>query len=176
MPWALSESIRPKIGLPNIRYGSPMLKPVDRHSSSITHYPRTMRGSGWDAAVSELARRILRSNGVEIIHNGQLSQQIEDLSKELSDRAPKIIFGIKSIFSKTENIIFQNLNSSDGIISLKEPDSLEIVWVKGGIEVWNQLQNKIVELGRAGYPGCVGCAGPAASEPWDEVKSRSRKN
>ena len=103
-----------------------------------------MRGSEWDAAVSELARRILRSNGVEIIHNGQLSQQIENLSKELSDKAPKIIFGIKSIVSKSENIVFQNLNSSDGIISLKEPDSLEIVWVKGGIEVWNQLQNKIV--------------------------------
>lgn len=71
-----------------------------------------MRGSEWDAAVSELARRILRSNGVEIIHNGHLSQQIENLSKELSDKAPKIIFGIKSIVSKSENIVLTDPTQS----------------------------------------------------------------
>ena len=44
-----------------------------------------MRSSSEDAAVSELARRILRSSGVEISHNGFLLRDIEVLSNELSD-------------------------------------------------------------------------------------------
>ncbi|MBF26803.1 MAG: hypothetical protein CMA98_03345 [Euryarchaeota archaeon] len=68
------------------------------------------------------------------------------------------------------------MNSQNGIISQKPPKSLEIVWIKGGAEKWNLLQKQIVELGRAGYPGCIGCAGPAASEPWDESISRMREN
>ena len=64
----------------------------------------------------------------------------------------------------------------NGIISQEAPISLETVWIKGGAEKWNFLKNQIVELGRAGYPGCIGCAGPAASEPWDESISRDGKN
>ena len=131
-----------------------------------------MRSSSEDAAIAELARRILRSNGVKITHNGQLSDKIESLSAELSDSAPKIIFGIESIIKNKKEIVFENKNSSDGVISLVPPDSLKIVWIKGGGEKWFQLTQKIVELGSAGYPGCIGCAGPAASEPWDEKESR----
>ena len=173
-PCALSESIRPNIGLPNIRYGTPTLMPVNRHSSSVTHLPGVMKGSNGDAAISELARRILRSTGVKIIHDGGLTQEIEALASELSDKAPKIIFGIESEIGDSADIYFLNMNSQNGIISQKPPKSLEIVWIKGGNEKWNNLQKKIVELGRAGYPGCIGCAGPAASEPWDEVMSRKQ--
>jgi len=148
--------------------------PVNRHSSSVTHYPRCMSGSNGDAAISELARRILRSSGVKIIHDGKLMEEIESLAAELSDKAPKIIFGIESQISDSEDIFFMNTNSANGIISQNPPVSLEIVWIKGGNEKWDNLQKKIVELGRAGYPGCIGCAGPAASEPWDEVMSRQQ--
>jgi len=144
----------------------------NRHSSSVAHFGRIMMSSSEDAAVSELARRILRSNGITITHNGQLSNQIEQLSFELSDRAPKIIFGIKGEIQNSKNIIFENKDTGDGMISMKPPSSLEIVWIKGGVNIWKKLTNKIVELGAAGYPGCIGCAGPAASEPWDEETSR----
>ena len=73
--------------------------PVNRHSSSVTHHPRYMSGSNGDAAISELARRILRSSGVKIIHDGKLMEEIESLAAELSDKAPKIIFGIESQIS-----------------------------------------------------------------------------
>ena len=129
--------------------------------------------SSEDAAVSELARRILRSNGLTIIHNGELSEQIEQLSFELSDRAPKIVFGIKGQINSSNKIIFENKNTGDGMISMSPPKSLEIVWIKEGVSVWHKLCQKIIELGAAGYPGCVGCAGPAASEPWDEEYSRN---
>jgi hypothetical protein len=134
-----------------------------------------MEGSEGGAAISELARRILRSSGVKIIHDGGLEQQIDSLAKELSDNAPKIIFGIESEVTDSADIYFLNMNSQNGIISQKPPKSLETVWVKGGSEKWNLLQKQIVELGRAGYPGCIGCAGPAASEPWDEAVSRMRE-
>ena len=151
-----------------------MMVPVNRHSSSVTHVPRGMSSSNRDAAISELARRILRSSGVKIIHGGELMKEIESLAGELSDKAPKIIFGIESQISDSEDIFFMNANSANGIISDDPPVSLEIVWIKGGIEKWGDLQKKIVELGRAGYPGCIGCAGPAASEPWDEALSRKQ--
>jgi hypothetical protein len=134
-----------------------------------------MRGSNEYAAISELARRILRSSGVNIIHNGNLSSEIEYLSHELSDNAPKIIFGIKSKIIVTDDIYFEIENSDNGIISTNPPDSLEVVWVKTGNNTWNNLMKKIIELGRAGYPGCIGCAGPAADEPWDEKRSREEK-
>ena len=135
-----------------------------------------MKGSNGDAAISELARRILRSTGVKIIHDGGLTQEIEALASELSDKAPKIIFGIESEIGNSADIYFLNMNSQNGIISQDAPISLETVWIKGGAEKWNFLQKQIVELGRAGYPGCIGCAGPAASEPWDESISRDGKN
>ena len=134
-----------------------------------------MRGSTEYAAISELARRILRSSGVNIIHNGIISSEIEYLSNELSDNAPKIIFGIKSKIIVTDDIYFEMENSKNGIISTNPPDSLEVVWVRSGKNTWNDLTTKIIELGRAGYPGCIGCAGPAADEPWNEKRSREEK-
>ena len=146
----------------------------NRQSSSVAHVRRLMRSSSEDAAISELARRILRSSGVEISHNGFLSKNIEILSNELSDNAPKIIFGIKSIIIDSEDISFEMLDSKDVIISTSPPESLEIIWVKKRESTWNNLTQKIIELGRAGYPGCIGCAGPAADEPWNETESRNQ--
>ena len=146
----------------------------NRQSSSVAHVRRLMRSSSEDAAISELARRILRSSGVEISHNKKKKKNIEILSNELSDNAPKIIFGIKSIIIDSEDISFQMLDSKDGIISTSPPESLEIIWVKKRESTWNNLTQKIIELGRAGYPGCIGCAGPAADEPWNETESRNQ--
>ena len=147
---------------------------LNRHSSSVAYVRRLMRSSSEDAAVSELARRILRSSGVEISHNGFLLRDIEVLSNELSDNAPKIVFGIKSNIRDSEDVFLKMSDSSDGMISVSPPESLEIVWVKKRDSTWDNLTQKIIELGRAGYPGCVGCAGPAASEPWNETESRNQ--
>ena len=134
-----------------------------------------MSGSTEYAAISELARRILRSSGVNIVHNGILSSEIKELSHKLSDSAPKIIFGIKSKIIDTEDVFFEIEGSENGIISVSPPNSLDVVWVKKNEETWNNLTIKIIELGSAGYPGCIGCAGPAADEPWNEKRSRDEK-
>ena len=134
-----------------------------------------MSGSTEYAAISELARRILRSSGVNIVHNGILSSEIKELSHKLSDSAPKIIFGIKSKIIDTEDVFFEIEGTENGIISVSPPNSLDVVWVKKNEETWNNLTIKIIELGSAGYPGCIGCAGPAADEPWNEKRSRDEK-
>ena len=134
-----------------------------------------MSGSTEYAAISELARRILRSSGVNIVHNGILSSEIKELSHKLSDSAPKIIFGIKSKIIDTEDVFFEIEGSENGIISVSPPNSLDVVWVEKNEETWNNLTIKIIELGSAGYPGCIGCAGPAADEPWNEKRSRDEK-
>ena len=134
-----------------------------------------MSGSTEYAAISELARRILRSSGVNIVHNGILSSKIKELSHKLSDSAPKIIFGIKSKIIDTEDVFFEIEGTENGIISVSPPNSLDVVWVEKNEETWNNLTIKIIELGSAGYPGCIGCAGPAADEPWNEKRTRDEK-
>jgi hypothetical protein len=50
---------------------------------------------------------------VKIIHDGGLEQQIDSLAKELSDNAPKIIFGIESEVTDSADIYFLNMNSQN---------------------------------------------------------------
>jgi hypothetical protein len=40
--------------------------------------------------------------------------------------------------------------------------------------IWERFTDSLLRLAAAGYPGCVGCAGPAAEVPWDEEASRLR--
>jgi hypothetical protein len=54
--------------------------------------------------------------------------------------------------------------------------NLDIVWVpiaRDELEkVWLSFEQIVSDLLSAGYPGCIDCAGPAATEPWDEAQSR----
>ena len=47
---------------------------------------------------------------------------------------------------------------------IPEPSDLDFLWVR-----FTRLVNSLLE---AGYPGCEGCAGPEADEPWDERARR----
>ena len=66
----------------------------------------------------------------------------------------------------------KNYNFVEGLLQLngKEPTQ-DICWVPG--DVWNDFVEVCVELLEAGYPGCVGCAGPEAEEEWNEGFRRS---
>ena len=58
-----------------------------------------------------------------------------------------------------------------GVIGGSEPDSEDIVWLPGDVEL--QIQNlfsSIVSLASAGYPGCIGCID---EEPWSEREWRA---
>ncbi|MAE38482.1 MAG: hypothetical protein CL969_02460, partial [Euryarchaeota archaeon] len=56
-----------------------------------------------------------------------------------------------------------------------EPD-IAVCWIPILEEefenVWDDFRQIISDLLIAGYPGCIDCAGPAATEPWDEQSRR----
>ena len=127
------------------------------------------------AAISELARRTLRSSGITVRTKGVERLRIDSLSVLISDLAPSVISG--AIAEETDegaNAIGLE-GEPGGFIGGPEPRTLDGVWVPGNPdELWEEFGSSVLDLAAAGYPGCIGCAGPAAELPWDEEASRSR--
>ena len=134
-----------------------------------------MRSTIEAAAISELARRALRSEGMVIHHRNPTSLGIDALSVKISDLSPGTLLGVVGEESASEGITIETLNSPGGVIATKEPVDSKVVWIPGDCSsIWNRFTDTVLRLAEAGYPGCVGCAGPAAEEPWDEEASRQR--
>ena len=134
-----------------------------------------MRSTIEAAAISELARRALRSEGMVIHHRNPTSLDIDALSVKISDLSPGTLLGVVGEESDSEGITIETLNSPGGVIATKEPVDSKVVWIPGDCSsIWNRFTNTVLRLAEAGYPGCVGCAGPAAEGPWDEEASRQR--
>ena len=134
-----------------------------------------MRSSIEAAAISELARRALRSEGMVIHHRNPTSLDIDTLSVKISDLSPGMLLGVVGEESASEGITIETLNSPGGVIATKEPVDSKVVWIPGDCSsIWNRFTDTVLRLAEAGYPGCVGCAGPAAEGPWDEEASRQR--
>ncbi len=134
-----------------------------------------MRSTIEAAAISELARRALRSEGMVIHHRNPTSLGIDALSVKISDLSPGTLLGVVGEESASEGITIETLNSPGGVIATKEPVDSKVVWIPGDCSsIWNRFTNTVLRLAEAGYPGCVGCAGPAAEGPWDEEASRQR--
>ena len=134
-----------------------------------------MRSTIEAAAISELARRALRSEGMVIHHRNPTSLDIDALSVKISDLSPGTLLGVVGEESASEGITIETLNSPGGVIATKEPVDSKVVWIPGDCSsIWNRFTDTVLRLAEAGYPGCVGCAGPAAEGPWDEEASRQR--
>ena len=134
-----------------------------------------MRSTIEAAAISELARRALRSEGMVIHHRNPTSLGIDALSVKISDLSPGTLLGVVGEESASEGITIETLNSPGGVIATKEPVDSKVVWIPGDCSsIWKRFTDTVLRLAEAGYPGCVGCAGPAAEGPWDEEASRQR--
>ena len=66
-----------------------------------------------------------------------------------------------------------DVTSHDGVFA-SHYDEARITRILDVDELWSRFLRVLVDLANAGYPGCVGCAGPAAELPWDEMQSRRR--
>jgi len=127
------------------------------------------------AAISELARRALRSKGMVIRHHNPAALDIENLSVKITDLAPGVLLGVVGEISNSKGIVIDIMNSPGGVLSNEEPEDNKAVWIPGDCtSIWNRFTDTVLTLAAAGYPGCVGCAGPAAEVPWDEEVSRQR--
>ena len=134
-----------------------------------------MRSTIEAAAISELARRALRSEGMVVHHRNPTSLGIDALSINIGDISPGMLLGVVGETSDSEGITIDMLNSPGGVIAADEPVDFRVVWMPGNCSsIWNRFTDTVLRLAEAGYPGCVGCAGPAAEGPWDEEASRQR--
>jgi len=158
-----------------VNTAAPSTKRVERYPSSVALHRQPVRSTIEAAAISELARRALRSEGMIIHHRNPTSLGIDDLSVKISDLSPGMLLGVVGETSDSEGITIEILNSPGGIIDAKEPVDPKVVWIPGDCSsIWNRFTKTVLILAEAGYPGCVGCAGPAAEGPWDEEASRQR--
>ena len=134
-----------------------------------------MRSTIEAAAISELARRALRSKGMVIRHHNPAALDIDNLSVKITDLAPGVLLGVVGEISNSKGIVIDVMNSPGGVLSNEEPEDNKAVWIPGDCtSIWNRFTDTVLTLAAAGYPGCVGCAGPAAEVPWDEEVSRQR--
>ena len=134
-----------------------------------------MSSSKQGAAISELARRTLRSSGVTVRTKGVERLRIDSLSVLISDLAPSVISGAIAEETDEGAIAIALEGEPGGFIGGPEPQTLDDVWVPGNPdELWEEFGSSVLSLAAAGYPGCIGCAGPAAELPWDEEASRDR--
>ena len=133
-----------------------------------------MRATFEAAAISELARRTLQSSDVTFQAELQYGTDIEHISTSLSDASPALMIAANHIEAESNTIRIGFTELPGGIIGGEEPNA-ELVWIPGDVaEIWSRYLRVLVDLANAGYPGCVGCAGPAAELPWDELRSRRR--
>ena len=134
-----------------------------------------MRSTIEAAAISELARRTLRAEGVVIRHHNPAALDIDDLSVKITDLAPGVLLGVVGEISNSKGIVIDILSSPGGVLANEEPGDNRVVWIPGDCtSIWDRFTDTVLRLAAAGYPGCVGCAGPAAEVPWDEEASRQR--
>jgi len=120
------------------------------------------------AALREAARRILRTEGVILEVPPGFGEAARALSLRISDELPKLI--------REPTIVEAGpLIRCSGLFQLggDAPD-LETCWVPGAdiAGLWADFSREVTRLLIAGYPGCVGCAGKDAEQPWDEVANR----
>ena len=154
---------------------APSAERADRYPSSVALHRRHVRATVEAAAISELARRTLRSDGFVVRHRDPGAIGVDELSVEISDIAPGLIIEISGESQDLDGIVIDIEESPGGVIGVDEPDDREVVWIPGDTQtIWDRFIDSLLRLAAAGYPGCVGCAGPAAEVPWDEGASRRR--
>ena len=154
---------------------APSTERAERYPSSVALHRQPVRSTIEAAAISELARRALRSEGIVVHHRNPTSLGIDSLSVKITDLAPGVLLGVVGEISNSKGIVIDIMNSPGGVLSNEEPGDNKAVWIPGDCtSIWNRFTDTVLTLAAAGYPGCVGCAGPAAEVPWDEEVSRQR--
>jgi hypothetical protein len=125
-------------------------------------------------AVREAARRLVREPNALIQGPDWLEQEVHSLGVVMGDKLPA-----RLTFPSCLPVSDQPIALLDGTThrivvqcSQDEPPP-EVVWIPlEGRAAWEAIKTTALDLIRAGYPGCVGCAGSEAEQPWDESQNR----
>lgn len=113
-------------------------------------------------SLREAARRVLKEEGCVLRVPAEHLDAAHSLTLKIGDFIPE------RIELPTVKI---GLLSAEGLFQIggEEPD-MDICWIPNA--TWNDFLEQILDLLEAGYPGCVGCAGPGAEEVWNEAVRR----
>ena len=120
-------------------------------------------------SLREAARRFLREEYCVISLPQEHLESAREIVQAISDYIPSRI-----TLPEVEEGTFRIHDIAH--FDQDEP-SLDICWVPNCD--WGDFKVQVLELLEAGYPGCVGCAGPGAEEEWNEKSRRhefSHKN
>ncbi len=128
-------------------------------------------------SLGEAARRLLKCENARLIVPIEIISEAHKMALQISDELPSLVHEPKVELGAEENIVrAQSQNGSLFVFGGVE-QTLDIVWVPIGRDeledVWRRFAQIVSDLLSVGYPGCIDCAGPAATEPWDEALSRS---
>ncbi len=113
-------------------------------------------------SLREAARRLLLSENSILKVPTENIDEAHEMCAKIGDYIPaKIDLPTAEIGMLSASGLFQ--------IGGNEP-GLEICWVPTA--TWSDFHNQVMDLLEAGYPGCVGCAGPGAEGEWNEEERR----
>lgn len=113
-------------------------------------------------SLREAARRFLKAENCTVLVPEQNLHEAIKLVQCIADHIPaRLDFPIV----KKGNLGVDNLFQIGGT----KPGP-EICWVPNC--GWADFEEQVLDLLEAGYPGCVGCAGPGAEGEWDEDARR----
>lgn len=129
-------------------------------------------------AVREFSRRILREEGIQLISPLNFEEDHVNLLRMMSDKLPARLDFPELMFHDVDVMVVRQIynNKWEEImrVGLEEPPA-DVLWIPlEASKAWSTIWLTLKELLEAGYPGCLGCGGPASEEPWDEAKNRLR--
>ncbi len=128
-------------------------------------------------SLGEAARRLLKCENARLIVPIEIIYEAQKMSLQISDELPSLVHEPKVELGAEENTIRAESPNGPLFVLGGIEQSLDIVWVPIGRneleDVWRRFEQIVSDLLSVGYPGCIDCAGPAATEPWDESQSRS---
>jgi hypothetical protein len=131
------------------------------------------------SSLAEAARRLLRTDGCTLEVPARMGPEAERLALAISDALPSLLREpvVLSDADAPSAWTWICIRADEGLLArlggaepgleacwIPEPSDIDFLWVR-----FTRLVNSLLE---AGYPGCEGCAGPEADEPWDERARR----
>ena len=126
-------------------------------------------------AIDEWSRRLLRTSSITLVAPKIYHERFSELYQIKNEAVPSVYSTFKIKESNQNCLDLYDDKRLIGRIGSELP-SHDVVHVPTHSidNILDTVDESIQKLIRAGYPGCIGCGGKDALEPWDEKASRER--
>ncbi|HJL54464.1 MAG TPA: hypothetical protein QF424_00825 [Candidatus Thalassarchaeaceae archaeon] len=139
-----------------------------------------------EIAIAELARLMLELSPVTIVLNSgeQHARWESELfwnhansrMLEINEIAPSLVINVEPpqyMGGTAQHLAFYKDAKLIAVVGDYMPKSLEVIWIPVESKRFSELlYANLLQFAEAGYPGCVGCLGPAFDRNWNERAHR----